>query len=153
MGYPIRMPKPRIRKKIKARGGEFSGFKSVRSPLLTPKLIDQINKHARKGAPLDLICDLVGLSPSTLYSWLRKGQDFLNNDYQPDIHEPYAIFYRELRRAIGKYRLKLYAGLNKKGGDWVRISTILERRDPGNYGRNLDPNSSEEDFNPDARFL
>jgi len=124
--------------------------------LLTLKMVKCICRYTQEGHTATVICDYLGISHSAFASWVRKGMDWLESsaDQRTEDHAMYGYFVRKFRRAFAKYHMGLGTKLHRDGNsDWVRIITILERRDRSTYGRRPANQSAPEDYDQKETFL
>lgn len=103
---------------------------------------------------MDGVCDYLGVENSTFWFWRDKGQKYLDGNCRPKEHQAYGNFVRCLKKAMAEYRLDRIDKLhNAKKMDWIREMAILERRDRKNFGKNEPPGGSDEQYDPDQKFL
>lgn len=101
------------------------------------------------GSTLAIACAHVGISTSTYYQWLARGQAG---------EEPYGSFARECTRAAAAHALegeRLWESMAIAKQDWKGIQALLRVRHPGIYGEHalakraeqqlLESNNSESD--------
>jgi hypothetical protein len=104
--------------------------------------------------PLNAICDLLGVPASKFWSWRKRGDNWIDGNGEPEEDSVYGEFVLATRKAFATYQRGCIRRLHTDGNkDWVRIMTILERRDRANWGRNDPQGGVEDDRNPDDRFL
>lgn len=101
---------------------------------LTIEVKNTICNHIKEGCPFDTACGLAGIHRATAYNWQKKGREDLNADNHDTIHAQFAL-------AVNKARCEFYQSLItvlKKAAvtEWVPAMTILERRNPTDWGRN-----------------
>ena len=125
---------------------------SKRPTKLTPEIIEQFCQLLEAGMPLDGACDYLGVAPQTFWTWIRKGNLFLQD---PEIQPKFRIygdFVLNTRRASAQYRLDVTRRLHTST-TWSRELAILERRDRKNFGRfDFSAGQGVEQLDPDDRF-
>lgn len=122
--------------------------------VLTQGLVRKFCRIIRRGLPADGATDYLGITPSTYWSWVRKGELYLSGDQEPASHAIYAHFLMEFRRATAAYRLERLDEMHRGGNrQWFRELAIMERRDRLNFGRNEPSGGGATDYDPDDRFL
>ena len=101
---------------------------------LTPETQDSIVEAIREGMYQEIAAATVGISTSTYYRWMERGQTGQPED------EP----YREFREAIEKGRaeaerakLKVISREAEKG-NWTAAAWWLERSFPARWGRRIE---------------
>lgn len=97
--------------------------------LLTPEMQKAICSALRKGLPVEITAELVGLSKVTIYSWLKKGGkgdplyvDFLNA-------------FKKARAAFVLTHLKRIADAAKEPRNWTAAAWLLERTRAEHFGK------------------
>lgn len=143
-------------------------FPLILSSVLTVKVVKAFAKHIRRGIPPNVVCDYLGVSPSTFWGWLDRGRSYLSHCAEgeavpnPGTESPEqsmdraaAIFVREYQKARAKYIMRQSGRMHDEGNsDWYRHMAILERRDRATWGRNLTQGSGDaEEYDPDDKFL
>lgn len=141
------------RKRLKAGAKAPEPLRLPGALKLDETLIRRFCRIILKGLPLDGCCDYLGINPSTFYAWLDKGKKYLDGGNKPPENKIYGLFVHHIRKAFGRYRLRMNIRAHKGGRYWVRDVTILERRDRRNYSRNEPEGGTEESFDPDERFI
>lgn len=137
--------KKRTKKKSKKR---------CKSSFLNEETIQQFCELIKRGLPPDGVCDYLGIANTTYYSWVRKGQAFVEGNGSPKEYEVYGEFIKEFKKATAEYRLRLVDRLHRtKANNWYRDLAILERRDRKSFGRHQPQGGLDEDYDPDERFL
>lgn len=116
-------------KPVKGPGG--------RTPLLTLELQEELLGYVERGAYQWVAAGAVGVSPSTLNSWLRKGEDAeTRQDQGMDLDERdqlYLEFMRALRQAHLRARARAEVRVNYDDPfRWLRYGPGRER--PGEPG-------------------
>lgn len=134
------------------KGFDFSEFLAHRNTKLTPKLTDDFCRYVRTGMPFDAVCDLLGMSPDTFWTWKRKAEQFEVGNGEPKEYIAYAFFLAEVRKAFAEFRHRCIKKW-KTSRDWVKYCTMLERRDRRNFSKNDPMGGTDEDYDPDERFL
>jgi len=121
---------------------------------LTPQLIQQFCGLASEGIPMHVICDYLGYASGTVYSWLKIGEKWFENEGFPEQHTIHAAFLQQLRRHHAQYLVGVVRELNTaEHKEWPKLMTILERRDRGTWGRTAMDGFEEEGMDPDEKFL
>lgn len=109
-------------------GGQNAKFKD-------PKLLARICLHARRGRSKTDCFKLVGVSPDGGFTWLKRGRE------QDPVCDGILIrFERVFERCVAKFnaeQLAMIEGAAQSGAPntWQAAGWLLERRDPGNFGR------------------
>jgi hypothetical protein len=130
----------------------------VRSPLSCSILNEDITarfcKLIRKGFPPDAVCDYMSITPTAYYAWLRKGQIFFDGGESEEKYRKYGQFVTEFKKATARYRMRMVNDLHEANEkSWIKFMAILERRDRRTFGRAEPLGGSDEEFNPDDRYL
>lgn len=116
---------------------------------LNDQLIENICDHIRNGAPFYQAALLAGVNRYTHDSWRKRG--YLDEAENKETLHSKLVSCEA--RARAEYFQSLVGVLtNKAKEDWVAAITVLERRDPSNWGKNnyksdviIDPDSSYSD--------
>lgn len=98
----------------------------ARKGKLTPELQEKICKLIEDGNYDVVACQMVGITDSTFYEWLSKGEKFTSGRYV------------EFRDAIKEARAKCEANCLKhikEDDSWTSKAWILERRFPDRWAR------------------
>lgn len=134
--------------KASAKPVDFYGQK------LTTELIDRVAAFFLRGLPVDAVCDMLCLSNQQFFDWKRKGQMYLEAGCTPQKNALYGEFLIRMRQATAEYRLSLVDRMHNTASKmWVRDMAILERRDRANFSRFDQPGGTDDEFDPDERFL
>lgn len=125
---------------------------------LSDELREKFVEAVRLGLPPARACDLIGIGESTYYRWMHKGKSYyeqLEEGDQNDHHLVYYKFYRSVLKAAAEWQLEFVVrlGETKVEKEWYRNISVLERRDPQNWGKRPDQVSTEGDYSPDESFL
>lgn len=131
---------------------EPRGLDPLESRGLTPSITRQFCRLIREGLPTDGVLDYLGVDSASFHMWKRRGQKYLDRGY-PAKWKKYAIFLRNFRRALAQWRLDRIRSMQTAGRFWTREMTLLERRDRRNFSRWEQPGGTEDDYDPDERFL
>ena len=107
---------------------------SKRPTKITPELIVQFCELIAAGLPLDGVCDYLGVSPQTFWTWIKRGNLYLQDSEIQPKYRIYGDFVLNTRRAAATYRLNVCKTLHTTTS-WSRALAILERRDRKNFGR------------------
>jgi len=128
---------------------------------LTQELIYQITTLVRDGNATNDAAVLMGFSENRHKQALRDGAQYLidlENGVKPNKeHQLHALYCQEIRKAEAAFRMRVVG--RSLAPDyfvptWVRDMTILERKDPANWGRrNPEPKLDESQYNPEDSFL
>lgn len=96
---------------------------------LTPERSRKIIKAIKEGSPHETAAQSAGISVSTFYLWLEKGEQFETGQY--------AEFSEKVRQAEAQAESERIRRINKAGkeGDWKADAWYLERRYPDKWGR------------------
>lgn len=122
--------------------------------LLSEELITEFCKLIEKGLPADGACDYLGITSTSYYTWLRRGNQFIDGDGQPEQDEMFGLFVSEFKKSTAKYRLSLVERLEAANGpNWIKYMATLERRDKKSYSRYDNEKSGEQAYDPDEKFL
>jgi hypothetical protein len=94
----------------------------------------------RAGFPLTLAAVYGGISRSTLYDWLRRGERVAEADEMgiaiPDEDFPFAEFTIAVQKALAEWESEQLQAIAEAGKtDWRASAWLLERRFPQEYGR------------------
>lgn len=124
-----------------------------RKTILNDRLIKEFCDLVKKGLPADGVCDYLGINETTYWSWIRRGQKYLDGDGEPKEDAIYGKFVAEFRRATACYRLERIESLHRPGNDlWTREMAILERRDRKSFSKYDIAGGTDEDIDPDEKF-
>lgn len=124
---------------------------SKRPTKLTPEIIGQFCELLEKGLPLDGACDYLGVAPQTFWTWIRKGNLYLQDPEIQPKYRIYADFVLNTRRSAAAYRLTRTERLHTTTS-WSRELAILERRDRKNFGRFDFTGGAIEQLDVDEKF-
>lgn len=148
------MKKVRVRKPTKAAVAPAKPkVKKIWERTLTEKLIDQFCRYTKEGLPPDAVCDLLGISTTCFWDWIRKGKAFLDGAGEPEEWMLPGLFVYEFRKAAALYRYDLVKELKTNPSTWVRALATLERRDRKSFSRYDQGGPNMTSFDPDERFL
>ncbi len=138
-----------LKEKRGTRGPSFS------SSILDESLIRQFCKLIRVGHPPDAVSDFLGITTGCYWDWMRKGEQYINGDGEPQHYAIYAQFVRQFKKAFAEYRMSLVSSLHASRVDpqWYRHLAILERRDRKTWGRNDPQGGTESEYQADEKFL
>jgi hypothetical protein len=123
---------------------------------LTPKLIDQFFQMGDRGVPFDAVCDALRVSKANFHQWVRRGELFLESEGGNDPEEAiYALFVQRMKESTASYRHRIIEELHTpdQGNDWIRLMTILERRDKRNFSRQDLAGAATDASDRDEAFL
>ena len=112
--------------------------------------------------PIRDACHLLGLFEATHYRWIQLGREFIQSreenwkDKPAEKNFKYAKYFQAVQQASAQMRQRVIArslNTNKYKIGWTRDITILERRDRGNWGKQLEISNQETEMDPDESFL
>jgi hypothetical protein len=100
---------------------------------LTPEIQKTICDHLRDGCYAVTACAQAGISESTYYLWLQKGETG---------RRPYSEFSESVKKAEADAEVRLAGivmrvGLAPDNPNWQAAMTFLERRFPQRWGRRM----------------
>lgn len=98
---------------------------------LTTERQAEIVKMVKAGVPNATAAQVAGVTESTFYLWMEKGQD-------PENHDPiYTEFSEAVLRARAEAEAAMVANirLHARNGDWKADAWLLERSRPERWGR------------------
>lgn len=121
--------------------------------ILNDLLIDQFCELIEDGLAADSVCNYIGIAPSTFWTWLRKGTLYLNGGESPPELRGYGVFVRRFRQSTAKYLHRIGMNLHTSEKSWFRELEILSRRDRRTWSRDEPAGGSDDQFDPDERFL
>lgn len=110
------------------------------------------------GIPYDTAGALYGLSKSTIYEWIRKGNAYRDADKfnrNPN-HRKCALFSYYIKRARAIFLWGLIKSINDSSAEnkkWDRDWSILVRRDRANWGPGASKRNMEVDTPENPAFL
>lgn len=145
--------KPIPRKKLgKKAPRTIQGWKH---PKLTEQMIEQVADFMTKGVPINTICDFLGVLSGTFYAWVKQGELYLASGGTPAEAQMQGQLVQRMRQADALYKMGLIERVNQDGRkDWVRIMTLLERRERRSFGRQeTQGHGTQGDAEPDERYL
>lgn len=95
----------------------------------TPERTRKIIKAIKEGSPHETAAAAAGISTSTFYKWLEKGEQYETGVYRD--------FVDNIAQAEAQAESERIRRINKAGreGDWKADAWYLERRYPEKYGR------------------
>jgi transposase len=102
---------------------------------LTPNVQRTICEALELGAYREVAAELAGVSRSTLFAWLSRGEEWdERQDVAPESERPYLEFLDAVRGslAIGEHRL-LGTVVAAAPKDWRAAAWALERRHPARW--------------------
>jgi len=94
--------------------------------ILNEKLIEEICGYLKLGVPILTTCRAVGVSESTYYDWIKRGQGLHQERSQEEI---YVKFVEEVEKAVADSEINLLNQIMKEKS-WQAKAWILERRFP-----------------------
>lgn len=98
---------------------------------LTKDTCKIICREIGRGVPYKYACMMVGIVPSTLSDWIRRGKSTDDDD------DPYRIFYINMQKAKASAVAYRVDGIRKagEGGTWQSHAWWLERMANEDFGR------------------
>lgn len=121
----------------KARKTSASETKKGRDTLLTPKVQAKIVKVIKEGNYLSTAAAEAEMDYRTVQRWMEKGIEGCGSVDDIEPREDWTIF-RRFRRAVKRAESKRNSSLIKRivaDPSWQSDAWILERTEPGLYGR------------------
>lgn len=123
---------------------------------LVDSMKDMFSEYLREGNPVDVVCDLVGISIQLFNSWYKRGEVYETQvplGEQRDSDEKYYMFMIEIRKAKATWMRERVVRLGKvQSPYWQKDLALLERRDRLNWGKDM-RETRPEDYVPDESFL
>jgi pyruvate/2-oxoacid:ferredoxin oxidoreductase beta subunit len=101
---------------------------------LTPELIEKLSSYVRDGNYFITACQACRISKNSLYSWLNKAEDDLENGRE----SLYTNLMDSLKKAESDAEaemVEIVRGKAKNDKEWLPAMTYLERRHPERWGR------------------
>ena len=131
-------------------------FQSPTANNLLEMILDPLEDYIIEGNPIDVACDLVGVSLATYSTWIKRGEVYesmvLTGEEVPADERYYSFMLRMRKaRAVWLRRRVVLLGQDRTPY-WQRDLALLERRDRLNWGKTLNEVRPEE-YNPDDTFL
>ena len=115
--------------------------KRGRKTLLTPERLEAIQTMLRAGAYVDTACRSVGITTTTFYNWIQRGnvqRERLNAglETEPD-EKPFLEFLDAVEEADAEGIIGHLMNIDHaaKNGTWQASAWILERKQPRKWGR------------------
>lgn len=132
---------------------DFIQIKVNRRTKLDLELTDDFVEQITRGLTFDCVCNILRVSPSTFWSWIRKGEAFNKSDTPPE-HAIFGHFVIEARKAAGDHIAMITDRWHDEDTpQWSQWATLLERRDRKNYSKIAPQGGVDEDYDPDESFL
>lgn len=124
-------------------------------PRISQAICDALASLVAKGNYNVTACQLIGITESTFYDWLKRGQQ----DIDSDTNTLYSYLFEAIKKAeaasedemVQRVRAAALPGVKGKktkispdgttveisesSGDWLAAATYLERRHPDRWGR------------------
>lgn len=120
----------------------------------TVRIADDFANLVRNGLPFDGAADYLCIPRPRARTWQRKGRQFLDGDGQPEEFAVYGYFVAMANKALAEFRKSITDDLMlEETPTWIKFMTILERRDRHNYSKAEPAGGSDEDYQPDERFI
>jgi hypothetical protein len=98
-----------------------------RKTKLTPELQEEVVKRIRAGNYIQVACEAVGISHTTYFNWIKKGEEG---------KRPYVEFLEAVKKAESEAQVNYVATVASHARDqWQAAAWWLERRFPDKWGR------------------
>lgn len=104
------------------------------------------------GHPLKRACESAGIGVSTVHAWIARGERTSEAIADGREIDPAELPYSELSDAIKRARvaaqhrsLQVIRDAAEQHGTWQAAAWLLERTDPGHYGRRAGPRPEPEE--------
>jgi transposase len=101
---------------------------------LTPEMIEALCEYVKKGNYAEHACYLCGIDESTLYLWLKKGQQDVENEEDTIFSDLFKAIKRAKAQAQAEM-IEVARNSAKVKKDGYLAVTVLERTDPSRWGR------------------
>lgn len=138
--YPLPKKKPLgvSEKRAKARA-EAPQPRVGRKTLLTPEMTATITDLLRRGNYLSTVAKAVGLNPSTLQVWLKRGNDLIAEDREYDDYEQQFVDYAlEVEKARARAEINAVEVIRSASTtQWQAAAWYLERTNNSQWGRTV----------------
>lgn len=118
-------------------------------PKLTPEVQERIVGAIRGGAYNETAALFAGISESTFYKWLQKGNEAREQEIEPENSE-YLQFLQAIEKAQADTEIEnllvvrgaaqgkpTKEGVPGEAQDWKAAAWLLERKFPDRYGRRI----------------
>ena len=111
----------------------------ARNPKICKELVDEILTYKENGISDKDICDMVGISQTAFYEWLKEGEtgksakDDTKKPAYYDLKLELVEGLKRARAAFKAYHIQNITKASKK--DWTASAWILERMYPKEYSR------------------
>ena len=99
--------------------------------ILNEKLIKDVCDKLKEGVPILTTCRAAGISESTYYDWIKRGQGLHQERSQEEI---YVKFVEEVEKAVADSEINLLNRIMKEKS-WQAKTWILERRFPKSWSK------------------
>jgi transposase len=96
---------------------------------LTSDLTKQIAKLLTDGNYVETVCDYVGLSRSTFYEWLERGENA-----EAGTDQDFVEFSDTIKKAIASVEMDTVKAVRRGPTNWQSKAWWLERRHPDKWG-------------------
>lgn len=115
-------------------------MKIGRKTKLTEKMIEEIAKHIELGMINKDVAQLVGISETTFYNWMKEGENSKDNNI-------FRKFYLKVKEAEAKAIKRNLAIIQRAAneGNWQAAAWFLERKRPEDWGRKERVNINTDD--------
>jgi hypothetical protein len=106
------------------------GTRDEMARLVSSPIMERLFEALKLGLPHSQAADLVGISRTTYWSWIRKGAD-------PDAPEEYRSFLSRVRQAEAEGTMFHLGNVKTaaESGNWTASGWWLERKYPVEFGR------------------
>ena len=101
------------------------------------RIIDRVVEATKLGHPIDTAGQLAGLGHDVARRWLVKGLQQLEDGDELGSHAAYAAAIKDAEAEMVDLQLHHVARDAANKGGWTAAMTLLERRRPRDFGRNV----------------
>lgn len=114
----------------------------MRPPKLNPEMIEHCRKALLRGVPHKTLGSLIGVSERTIYIWMNKGQEIVDEIESGELRrlnkkqKLYFQFFQTVKESDATFMQNQLTLIQSKARtDWKAASWLLERRFPDNFGK------------------
>lgn len=114
-----------------------------RNTTLTPELQEKVVLAVRSGAPLEVAAQSQGLSPTTFWGWMRRGE---GRDIERPATEEFVTFAQKVREAESLAHMDFIIPIRKRAvnrEDWQAASAYLRMRWSKHYAERTEITGAE----------
>lgn len=130
-----------------ARCVSHVGGKVGRKPKLDERLTEQLVQLLKSGNYVETAIAAVGLSKSTFYEWLERG----DHERVAQADEPYRVFREKVEHARAEGEATNVLRIARAAAeDWKAAAWMLERQFPDRWGRPAQRNGRAQPVAPEA---